>query len=223
MRAGGGKYSVFEGGIRVNAFVSGGFLPEAVRGSKLEEIVHVADWYSTLCFLAGVDPTDEWAARSGLPPIDSLNMWPLLSGSTTSSPRQHFLVTENALVHGQWKYVRGNTTMKEAAWGGPHYPNASTSTDPIDAHTLMCPSQGCLFDVASDVHEEHEVSTSHPDVVDSMRRLMEDEVATIWSQPHHVDPQCAAAAHDLYGNFYGPWKEVNLPNHGIAQRPGNMT
>ena len=40
----GGKYSNFEGGIRVNAFASGGFLPPRVRGTKLEGMIHVADW-----------------------------------------------------------------------------------------------------------------------------------------------------------------------------------
>lgn len=29
----GGKYSSFEGGIRANAFVSGGYLPEKVKGT----------------------------------------------------------------------------------------------------------------------------------------------------------------------------------------------
>lgn len=33
-----------QGGVRVNAFVSGGYLPEPVRGTKQEGIVHVADW-----------------------------------------------------------------------------------------------------------------------------------------------------------------------------------
>ncbi len=74
----GGKYSTFEGGIRVNAFVSGGFVPESQRGKKLDGIVHIADWYvshsyslssipissnktnryGTLCEIAGVNPTD---------------------------------------------------------------------------------------------------------------------------------------------------------------------
>ena len=43
----GGKYSMFEGGIRVNAFVSGGYIPASVRGTKLDKIIHVADWYLT--------------------------------------------------------------------------------------------------------------------------------------------------------------------------------
>merc|ERR1740138_1627290 len=71
----GGKDSNFEGGIRVNAFMSGGFVPKAVRGSKQEEMMHIADWYRTLGEgIAGVDPTDELAEASGLPPIDSLNL-----------------------------------------------------------------------------------------------------------------------------------------------------
>jgi hypothetical protein len=37
---------MFEGGIRVNAFASGGFLPAAVRGTKLEGTIHIADWVS---------------------------------------------------------------------------------------------------------------------------------------------------------------------------------
>ena len=30
--------------------------------------------------MAGVDVTDQRAAATGLPPVDSVNLWPLLSG-----------------------------------------------------------------------------------------------------------------------------------------------
>ena len=40
----GGKYSLFEGGIRANSFVSGGLLPAAVRGTTLHGLLHVSDW-----------------------------------------------------------------------------------------------------------------------------------------------------------------------------------
>ena len=108
---------MFEGGIRVNAFASGGALPEAVRGTKLEGAIHIADWYRTLSHLAGEDPTDHEAAASGLPPIDSLDVWPLLSGASKASPREAagIIVNENLLVMGPWKYVRGNTTMIEVS------------------------------------------------------------------------------------------------------------
>ena len=32
---------MFEGGIRVNAFVSGGRVPAAVRGTKLDGMIHI--------------------------------------------------------------------------------------------------------------------------------------------------------------------------------------
>ena len=68
-------------------FVSGGFLNATSSsrgrvGTKLDGLVALADWYSTFAFLAGiVDPTDHAAAAAGLPPIDSLNLWPYLSGA----------------------------------------------------------------------------------------------------------------------------------------------
>lgn len=83
----GGKGSQWDGGIRVPAFVSGGFLPVAVRGTKYTGLVAAWDWYGTMCELAGVDPTDWRAAaataapgRAGvaLPPIDSHSLLPVL-------------------------------------------------------------------------------------------------------------------------------------------------
>merc|ERR1712107_621631 len=43
-------------------------------------MIHIADWYATFAGLAGVDPTDTLAASSGLPPIDSIDVWPFLAG-----------------------------------------------------------------------------------------------------------------------------------------------
>ena len=40
----GGKVSDWEGGVRVNAWVSGGFLPAGARGTKVEGYMHIADW-----------------------------------------------------------------------------------------------------------------------------------------------------------------------------------
>jgi arylsulfatase B len=48
-RAQGGKFSNWEGGIRVNAFISGGFVPTQVRGTKLTEMVAGWDWYDPPC------------------------------------------------------------------------------------------------------------------------------------------------------------------------------
>jgi len=204
----GGKYSNFEGGIRVNAFVSGGFLPDKVRGTKLDEIIHIADWYGTFCKMVGVDPTDTWAKKSGLPPVDSFNMWPLLLGKNLTSPRTTILVHGNLLISGDWKYVKGGTNMIEAAWGGPQYPNASTASDPIDAHSFKCPSQGCLYNLVNDVTEKHECSADHPDLIVQLKAELEEQAKGIWSTSHPNDPECKKTAWSKYKGFYGPWLEV---------------
>ena len=48
----GGKCSNFEGGIRANAFVSGGYLLKSVIGTEINEPIHISDWYGTFCSMA---------------------------------------------------------------------------------------------------------------------------------------------------------------------------
>jgi arylsulfatase I/J len=70
----GSKDTDLEGGVRVGAFISGGFVQthaQANVGRSLGGIVHIADWFSTLCALAGVSPVDGRAARAGLPSVVS--------------------------------------------------------------------------------------------------------------------------------------------------------
>ena len=40
----GGKFSDFDGGTRVPAWISGGLVPAAMRGTTLDTLVHIADW-----------------------------------------------------------------------------------------------------------------------------------------------------------------------------------
>jgi len=51
----GAKFSVFEGGIRVPAFVHSPLLPQAAVGSSTDALIYIADWYVVLVTLAG-DP-----------------------------------------------------------------------------------------------------------------------------------------------------------------------
>ena len=154
----GGKYSDFEGGVRVAAFASGGYLPASVRGTKNEGIVHIADVYATVAGLAGVvDPTaDPVAAAAGLPSIDSLDFWPLLSGANATSPRVEVPLSRTALLHGQFKYMRGMNDF--ATWTGERYPNASSAAHNPANVRLNC-TRGCLFDVQG---EYLDIVAKHP-------------------------------------------------------------
>ena len=159
---------------RSQAFVSGGFLearaPQRI-GTKLEGLIALADWYSTFAFLAGVDPTDHTAAAAGLPPIDSLNLFPYLTGATTRSPRQELWADINVLISGRLKLLKGSEIAK-ACWHGPLYPNASVYGRPYDSdkgakkwdndgncnRTELCPNGGCLYDIFADESEHINLS-----------------------------------------------------------------
>ena len=57
----GAKYDFFDGGVRGSAFVYSEMLPESVRGSTYEGLMHISDWYPTICGLAGVSYNDSGA------------------------------------------------------------------------------------------------------------------------------------------------------------------
>jgi arylsulfatase I/J len=160
----GGKMHNTEGGIRVNGFVSGGFLPEAVRGTETNALTTGWDFFATSCFLAGVDPADAKAAAAGLPPVDSINLWPFLTGVNTTRPRlevqvgnaytgDHAIGTNSpaqtvisAVVSDQrnaagttgtiWKYMVGHVAGN--FWMGPKFPNISSTKDVPNSQVVDC-------------------------------------------------------------------------------------
>ena len=106
----GGKTSEFEGGIRVNSFVTGGFLPPKMRGHTTNALIQFADWLGTFAYLAGADVNDEEAIAKGLPPIDSINQWPIISGETTEKTlRSSLVVSPVTLIDygGKYKLLTG--------------------------------------------------------------------------------------------------------------------
>ncbi|CAE7245189.1 ARSB [Symbiodinium natans] len=204
----GGKFGNFEGGIRATAFVSGGFLPENVRGSERGGIIHIADWYGTLCALAGVDASDQRAAAAGLPPIDSVDMWPYLSGAADASPRNTIPVGDTCLISGSWKLMTAATTP--SLWQGPRYPNGSTRES--EAETPGC-SDGCLFNVEQDPTEQRNWYSLRPDIVASMSRQLqqlqlgffENQDRFANSCPREVANCACWLARNRYGGFLGPY------------------
>ena len=144
--------------------MSGGALPGAMRGKKLEGLTCVWDIYATFAHLAGADPTDHSAAAAGLPPIDSINLWPYLSGQSAISPRSIVpigsttceggfkegcinqwgwgdvktivqAIIQDRGKEGLWKLMVGANPMN--GWQGPRYPNA-TSKSQVGASSSSC-------------------------------------------------------------------------------------
>jgi len=206
----GGKMSNWEGGIRVNAFASGGFLPEAVRGTKQEGLMAGWDWYATYAALAGVDPTDKKAAAAGLPPHDSYNLWPLISGQTDISPREELAIGSEhqvgGLIMGNFKVVYGSNT--ESGWAGEVYPNTTSDWEP-DACIEICGNTtgtGCLFDIFNDPGEHVNIAAQHPETFAKMiKRIAEVNDGFFDPVRGKVDPMACEVALTRYGGFWGPF------------------
>ena len=112
--------------------------------------------------LAGIsDPSDSAAAASDppLPPVDSLNVWGLLSGTTDVSPRMEWPLTplgEDAVraIHGgdaaymaEGRYV-GGEGERTAGWRGNEGCNVLDSRD----HFFLLPFHVPLMSVCPSVH-----------------------------------------------------------------------
>ena len=96
----GGKYTDFEGGTRVAAFISGGLVPPAVRGTLTNTTVHICDWFVTLSNLAGATLP---APHPGVPPMDSLDVWAAITATSPGAavgPRTEVPLSATALVIG---------------------------------------------------------------------------------------------------------------------------
>lgn len=198
----GGKGERWEGGVRSVAFVSGGRAPR--RGVKVDDMIHIADWYATLSILVGVDPNDD-----ALPAVDSIDAWPALTGKAGAEKRTSFLIDEFSYMSGRWKYIAANVTTSGYALGGPDYPNTTSPTDPISSHSARCGLSGCLFDVVNDPREiEDRIEDESPELVARLVAEMAREVETIYTVDHSDDPACYSAATNLYRGYYGPW--INL-------------
>ena len=200
----GGKLTDWQGGVRVNAFVSGGYLPEDRRGKMSEGYIHIADWYATFCALAGVDPTDKQAAKANLPPIDSLNVWPLISGQNSTSPRVDIPISMTTLINGDFKLLVG--TNGAAGWTGPVFPNSTNPDGGIDAVEHCEKGDGCLYDIINDPGEHNNLASKMPNKLKEMRDRL-SEYQTTHFNPDRGEKDLAAceAALNEYGGFWGPY------------------
>lgn len=156
----GQKSQVYEGGCRVPAVVS---WPGKIQPGKLAAAVHVVDWMPTLCALAGYQPQSDlgW---------DGTNLAGVLLGRSSPTPRTLYCAGTGfrsaALWHGDWKLVvhRGD---------GPSRPDRFE-----------------LYDVAADPGEQHDLAAEHPQRVDELKRLLDEQSARDHdAQARDSDPQ----------------------------------
>ena len=148
----GEKHSNWDGGMRTTAFVSGGFVPAHLRGTKNGANMHLVDWYPTFCHLAGVDPTDDPPlpplpadpanpfaniyGEHSFPPLDGVNLWPVLTAGSSAAPdaaHPTLVLSKEVILAGRYKLLVSQPYFKTQnnGWKGRdgtwRAPNASES------------------------------------------------------------------------------------------------
>jgi hypothetical protein len=111
---------------RTQAFVSGGLIPTNLRGTSSNVVGHIADWYATICALAGVDskddspikplpvdpsrPKQDIYSNGAFPGVDGVDLWPFLvaepqpNNASAAHPEGLWLSAE-VMMRGDYKLV----------------------------------------------------------------------------------------------------------------------
>jgi len=194
----GAKRTVWEGGIRVVAFISGGFLPAEARGSTQNGLMCLHDLYASFASLAGVTDLQD-APTSTMFPVDALDMSPLLLGQQVPSPRDTVIVGNtpcgadgfasctsvvgskthigviNAVIHAT------NNTLYKIVVGKNL---KSIDADEDNNELTRCgraPEDGCMYDLLNDEGEDRSIAAAHPETFAQLLALADG--ATVYPRP----------------------------------------
>jgi arylsulfatase A-like enzyme len=167
----GQKHTAWQGGTRVAAFVTGGYLPSELHGGEFDITIHVADLYATVINRAGGSAEDTVVLQGKPRAVDSIDFWPLLlhstrpprDGASPSPPppllREYLPTTESSIIwRGRWKLIT-SAGLGGSYWRPPNGvgPNNSvllmnrtawpcTNASATGAGCLVCsPEKPCLF------------------------------------------------------------------------------
>ena len=224
----GGKGGNFEGGVKVPALFGGGLLPPARRGAvaPTSDYWHIVDLYATFLGLAGLPAADP----GGPAPIDSVDLWPWVSGRAPASPRANATLVldhtrydeaqrgqRGALRKGDFKLLVGATGGEaQASWYGRFSPNATDPAPSLDYYACdgATPPGGCLFAVgAGDATEHEDLAAAQPALFGALLAEFHALNAT-YHAPNDNPPsdeagECAAAV--AAGYVAVPWRAQPLP------------
>lgn len=146
---------LYEGGVRVPGFISGGHpaLPDSVRGTVNTKLVHLTDWLPTIVGLAGGSTTRNR-------PLDGHDVWAALT-TDAPSPRTELLHNFNpACGEG---YVNPDAGIRVGDWKLLVGCFNITTLTPNDGTKVE------LYNVTADPYETTDHSAEQPAIV---KRLM---------------------------------------------------
>ncbi len=174
---GGWGYSIAEGGMRVPCLVR--WPGHIAAGSESDSVTTMMDWlptFAALTYAARAEGTARPAQPNGK--IDGKNLLPLLLGELTTSPHEMFLYYYldqlQAVRSGKWKLHLALDKKRS---------NLQGRTTSVQAR---------LFNLSTDMAEEHDLAASHTDLVTRLA-----------TQARSIDEQLTKEARPV-GRFENP-------------------
>ncbi len=169
----GSKRTTLEGGIRVPFLLA---WPGKIKPAVYEKPVIQLDLHATAIAAAGVSQLPEWK-------LDGTNLIPFVKGEDSGSPHEAVFWRfgeQMAVRSGDWKLVRYDS-------------NADTLTgktnQPVTSYRL--------YNLADDIHEDHDLSKTHTDKVKELQALWqkwnESNIRPLWGKDSGVEPSAKGA------------------------------
>lgn len=157
----GGKFTLYEGGVRVCAAVA---WPGHIRpGTTVSEPVHMVDWYPTLLNLAG-------ASLDQKLPLDGLDIWPTISEGKLSPHDEILLNAEpnrGAIRMGDWKLVLDGATARGEQATPAKKTNGNKPGTRKAVHRIE------LFNLADDPNEQRNLASEQQAKAKALRARYE--------------------------------------------------
>ena len=214
----GAKGTFYEGGVRALAFASGGLIPKSMIGKSTQGFIHIADWYTTFCKLAGVDPTDSGEGKFS---VDGVDVWPLITGEIKTTNNKEIVLgfnftyskthtNQGAIIVGENKLIVGpqKSGCDSVMWSPIDYPcSQGVNGDDCDPY--------CVYNVVKDPEEKHNLAKEQPDLLKSLL----DRYNEYSKEPRNMQDQGYHSVEDVpvfkdackymqeHGGYWQPWSE----------------
>jgi len=225
----GAKGFLWEGGVRVPAFVYSPLLSESNRGKTYTDYFHVSDWLPTIVngIVGGNDLDVETA-------VDGINLWPSLLGKSNRK-REEVLINinganvfamgdesmlrdqdkqEGALIMGDWKLVRNQ--IKQGVFMPPECFGEGNDTDCVvldEGGTYTKEVFGTyLFNITADPSETNDLKSEYREIFEYMMKRLQfhsdSQVQPLFCPAPDTNSRTYWDAND---GFICPWKDDETP------------
>ena len=165
------------------------------------------------------------AEKANLPRIDSINMWPLISGANSTSPRNEIIIGDTTslfpnaggktlvggIIINDYKLLLGAKSrfydINQNTRTGQKWPNNSKPHLYPLTKTMKCKPEfkhGCLFNIKDDPYEMTNLAPSMPKLFNDMLNRINEIQNTVYSPNRgKKDERACETAENKYDNYWG--------------------